>query len=336
MAATMRQEGRQGPCDLAAIHRFAFLTLPNYSMIAFANAVEACRGANYVDPGAGYRWQVVTPDGKGVRASNGLMVEPTVALEEARPFDVLFVCGGVDIRHAVSRRLGPALRRLAKRGVALGALCTGTYALAEAGVLAGYRCAIHWENIQAARAEFPNVDFVEDLFVIDRDRLTCSGGTAPLDMMLALIHARLGGDKAAELSAEFVLERIRSGAERQYEPLGARAVRGHPVLERAVRAIEDSLEAPMPVGALARRAGISIRQLERLFRRHLGTTPGGYSSTVRLERARALLRLTVTPVTEIGLACGFQSPSHFSAAYRQRFGHAPRSERLGAQGASAQ
>ena len=336
MAGTVRQGRRQNACDLAAVHRFAFLTLPNYSMIAFANAVEACRGANYVDPNAGYRWQVVTLDGKGVRASNGLAVEPTVALEEARPFDVLFVCGGVDIRHAVSRRLGPALRRLAKRGIALGALCTGTYALAEAGVLTGYRCAIHWENMLAARAVFPNVDFVEDLFAIDRDRLTCSGGTAPLDMMLALILARLGREKAAEVSAEFVLERIRSGAERQYEPLGSRAVRGHPILERAVRAIEDSLEAPMPVGMLARCAGISVRQLERLFRQHLGTTPAAYSATVRLDRARALLRLTATPVTEIGLACGFQSPSHFSAAYRQRFGHAPRNERNGAQGLSVQ
>jgi AraC family transcriptional regulator, glycine betaine-responsive activator len=331
----MRGEGQGSPFDLAAIHRFGFLTLPNYSMIAFANAVEACRGANYVDPRAGYRWQVVTLDGKPARASNGLLIEPTLALEEAGPFDVVFACGGVDIRHAMSRRLGAALRRLAKNGIALGALCTGTYALAEAGVLAGYRSVIHWENIEAARTEFPNVDFVEDLFVIDRDRLTCSGGIAPLDMMLALIYARLGAEKAAAVSAEFILERIRSGAERQYEPLGPRAVRGHPVLERAVQAIEETLEAPMKVGALARRAGISVRQLERLFRRHLGTTPGGYASTVRLERARALLRLTATPVTEVGLACGFQSPSHFSAAYRQRFGHAPRSERDGAAGLRA-
>ena len=94
-----------------------------------------------------------------------------------------------------------------------------------------------------------------------------------------------------------------------------------------MRIIEDSLEAPVPVQALARAVRVSIRQLERLFRQHLRTTPAAYSSGLRLERARALLRLTSTPVTDVGLACGFQSASYFSTAYRQRFGHAPRVER---------
>jgi AraC family transcriptional regulator, glycine betaine-responsive activator len=313
--------------DLAALHRFGFLTLPNFSMIAFTNAVEAFRCANYVDARAGYSWQVVTLDGSPARASNGLLLEPTVSLDAAGPLDVVFVCGGVDVRHAVSRRLSAALRRLARSGIALGALCTGTFALAEAGVLEGYRCAIHWENLPAIRDEFPRVGFVEDLFTIDRDRLTCTGGIAPLDMMLFLIRARLGANLASVVSAEFILERIRPGAERQYEPLRGQPAQGHPVLERAVRIIEDSLEAPVPVRAVARAARVSVRQLERLFRQYLRTTPAAYSSALRLERARALLRLTATPVTDIGLACGFQSPSYFSTAYRQRFGHAPRAER---------
>src|SRR5579875_2754967 len=192
----MGAQGRR-ELDLAGLHRFGFLTLPNFSMIAFANAVEACRMANYVDNRAGYSWQVLTLDGSPARASNGLLLEPTLALDASAPFDVVLVCGGVDIRHAVSRRLSAALRRLARRRIALGALCTGTFALAEAGLLEGYRCAIHWENLPAIRGEFPNVTFVEDLFAIDRDRLTCTGGIAPLDMMLSLIRARLGGNLAS-------------------------------------------------------------------------------------------------------------------------------------------
>jgi transcriptional regulator GlxA family with amidase domain len=241
------------------------------------------------------------------------------------------VCGGVDVRHAVSRRLSAALRRMAHRRIALGALCTGAFALAEAGLLEGYRCAIHWENLPAIRGEFPNVTFVEDLFAIDRDRLTCTGGIAPLDMMLTLIRARLGSRLAAQISAEFILERIRPGAEPQQGSLRGSGAAGHPILERAVRLIEDNIESPISVAAIARAAGISIRQLERLFVRHLGVGPASYSTAIRLERARALLRQTATPVTDIGFACGFQSASHFSTAYRQRFGHAPRAERQIAQ-----
>ena len=128
---------------------------------------------------------------------------------------MLFVCGGIDVRHATDRRLSAALRRLARSGVTLGALCTGSFALAEAGLLDGYRCAIHWENLSAIREEFAAVSFVDDLFVIDRDRITCTGGVAPLDMMLALIEARLGRDLAAKVTDQFIFERARRGTDRQ-------------------------------------------------------------------------------------------------------------------------
>src|SRR6202012_4798136 len=126
------------------LSRFGFLTLPNFSMIACSNALEACRMANYVSGETLYDWRIVTLDGTPARASNGLSLQPTVALAEAGPLDVLFVCGGVDVRHALSRALKDALRRAARQGMALGTLCTGSFILAEAGLLAGRRCAIHW------------------------------------------------------------------------------------------------------------------------------------------------------------------------------------------------
>jgi len=127
--------------------RFGFLTLANYSLIALANAMEPLRMANRVGQGRLYDWTVLTLDGRAAQASNGLAISPTEALNEGGPFDVLFVCGGVDVRDAMSPKLQSALREAARRGIALGGLCTGTYALACAGVIDGYRCAIHWENM---------------------------------------------------------------------------------------------------------------------------------------------------------------------------------------------
>jgi transcriptional regulator GlxA family with amidase domain len=312
--------------DLAGLRRFGFLTLPNYSMIACANAIEALRMANRIAGQAIYSWQVVTLDGHPAAASNGLGLHPTALLSATDPFDIVFVCGGVDVRTAVDRKLTAAMRRLAHDGIALGALCTGSFALAEAKLLHGYRCAIHWENLSAIREEFPNIDFVDDLFAIDRDRITCTGGIAPLDMMLTIIDASLGGDVAARVSAQFILERGRAAGERQRP---SRSASPHPHVEAALRLIERSVEAPLTAEAIARAVHLSGRQLERLFKQYVGMTPAAYSASIRLDRARALLRQTAMPVTDVGIACGFHSPSHFSTAYRTRFGRAPRAERSG-------
>lgn len=317
---------------LESLSRFGFLTLPSYSMIACANAIEALRMANRVSGGSVYSWQTVTLDGHPAAASNGLMLTPCAMLSAAEKFDVVFVVGGVDVRNAVDRNVAAALRRLARDGVALGALCTGAFALAEARLLHGYRCAIHWENFSAIHEEFPDIDFVEDMFCIDRDRITCTGGVAPLDLMLTVIAARLGRRVAAQVSAQFLLERSRAAEERQPKQAAFAHQAAPRRLSDAVRLIEDSIETPLSTEDVARAVKISSRQLERLFRRHLGISPAAFAAGARLDRAQALLRQTAMPVTDIGLACGFTSASHFSTAYRSRFGHAPRNERSPANG----
>ncbi len=140
----------------------------------------------------------------------------------------MLVCGGIDVRHSTDRQLKDRLRRLARRGTVLGALCTGTFALAEAGLLDGYRCAIHWENLSAIREEFAAVEFVDDLFVIDRDRVTCTGGVAPLDMMLTLIEARLGPAIARKVTDEFIVAQPRAATDRQRHVLPTRPGRRPP------------------------------------------------------------------------------------------------------------
>jgi transcriptional regulator GlxA family with amidase domain len=312
---------------LEELRRFGFLTLPSYSMIACANAIEALRMANRLVGQPAYSWQVVTLDGHPTAASNGLMLTPCVMLSAADRFDIVFVVGGIDVRNAVDRDVTAALRRLAHDGVGLGALCTGSFALAEAGLLHGHRCAIHWENLQPIREEFPNIDFVDDLYCIDRDRITCTGGIAPLDLMLSVITARFGRRVASQVAAVFLVERGRAADEHQPRQAGGATPTTPRRLAEAMRIIEDAIETPLQTGDVARLVHLSTRQLERLFRKHVGLSPSAYSSTLRLDRARALLRQTAMPVTDVGIACGFHSASHFSTAYRARFGHAPRAER---------
>ena len=312
------------PIDLAALRRFAFLTLPNYSMIACANAIEVLRMANRLGGTPIYEWQVVTPDGLPAAASNGLALHPTIPIPAMRRPDLFLACGGVDVREAVSTKVKSALRRLARDKVPLGGLCTGTFALAAAGLLHGHRCAIHWENLAAIEQEFPDVKFTDDLYTVDGDRVTCTGGVAPLSLMLAVVQGRLGAPFSDAIAAQFLVERTRAGAESQQRLAGPA---GYGKLGEAVRLMRHAIDSPPRAATVARAVGLSSRQLERLFRQHLGTTPAAYSAGLRLDRARMLLRETGMAVTAIAAACGYNTPSRLSAAYRGRFGQSPTAER---------
>jgi AraC family transcriptional regulator, glycine betaine-responsive activator len=187
---------------LPSLAHFGFLTLPGFSMIAFTSAVEVLRMANYVDRAQHYRWSILTPDGVPVRASNGITLKPACTLEQAGKPDVLIVCGGTQIRSAVDSSVRELLGDVAQQSVPLGGMCTGAYALMSVGLLDDYRCTVDWEDPSVLRKEFPRVHFADELFVIDRDRLTCVGGTAPLDLMLELVSGRLGENVALQVSLE--------------------------------------------------------------------------------------------------------------------------------------
>jgi transcriptional regulator GlxA family with amidase domain len=298
-------------------------------MIARASAVAALRMATRVTRREAYVWSLATLDGKPASASNGLQMSPTLALEQAGPADIVFVVGGVQVEKAVTPGLLAALRRLAQKRVSLGALCTGGYALAKAGLLDKYKAVIHWENMSALREEFPRVEFSEQLFAIDRDRYTCTGGVAPLDLMLHIIREQLGRDIVPLISEQFILDRIRNDQDRQHIPLQARVGLFHENLIEAAALMEANIEEPLSLDEIAALVGVSRRQIERLFKRYVGQVPTKYYLDMRLRRARELLLQTAMSIMEIAVACGFQSPPHFSKCYRNLFGHTPSAERQG-------
>jgi len=312
--------------------RIAFLLVPNFSMIAFTSAVEPLRMANQLIGNEVYQWYTLSADGAEVRCSNGLKVEADFGLTLSEKFDAVFVCGGNHIHRVIDDASINWLRSIAKKNVTLGALCTGSYMLAKADLLDGYRCTIHWENIASAREEYPHLVISPELFEMDRDRYTCAGGIAPLDMMLCEIRRKHGSQLATSISEQFMCERIRDQHDRQRVPLTQRIGTSQPKLAEAVSLMEANIEEPMTLDELSHHVGLSRRQLERLFQRYLSCVPTRYYLELRLERARQLLLQTSMPIVDIALACGFISAPHFSKCYRDTFSLPPRDERRRAAG----
>jgi len=306
---------------------FGFLLVPNYSMIAFTSAVEPLRMANRAAQKTLYSWSIYTLDGMPVKASNGLEITPDASIDKAVEMSYCFVCGGVEIADSWTRAMKFALRKIASRNITIGAVCTGSYLLAQAGLLDGYKCTIHWENIASMREEFPKAQFTDDLFQIDRDRITCAGGQSSLDMMLKIISDAHGSKLAAHISEQFMCERIRGTEDRQRIPLQLHLGANQPKLTEAVILMEANLEEPISLDELSSYVGVSRRQLERLFQKHLNCVPTRYYLNLRLNRARLLLLQTSKSIVDIALACGFISAPHFSKCYRDMFGIPPRDER---------
>ena len=219
------------------------------------------------------------------------------------------------------------LRKTARRGAVIGAVCTGAHILAEAGLLDGYRCTIHWENLPGFSEAFPEINSTGGLFEIDGDRFTSAGGTTAIDMMLTMIAGQHGPDLAASVAEAILHSPIRHHSENQRMSLPARIGARHPKLVSIIEKMEENLEDPLSPSLLAKQAGLSTRQLERLFRRYLDRSPKRYYLELRLKKARSLLLQTDLSVINVALACGFSSPSHFSKCYRAFYGRTPYRER---------
>jgi transcriptional regulator GlxA family with amidase domain len=209
----------------------------------------------------------------------------------------------------------------------MGALCTGTWVLAEAGLLDARRATIHWENQDGFAEKFPDVTLIRTVFVEDGNRLTAAGGTAAIDMVLRQIARDHGPDLANRIADQMIHTSIRSEDDHQRLSIPTRIGARHPRLAQVVARMEANIEEPVSPARLASEAGMSPRQLERLFARYLGRSPKRYYMEIRLERARNLLLQTEMSVMEIALACGFASAAHFSKCYRGTYGSTPYRQR---------
>lgn len=303
-----------------------FLLLPGFSMMGFVSAIEPLRVANRFQAGA-YRWQLLSTEGAAVSASNGMSLNVDGALCEPAQLRWLIVVAGFDPLAAYRPALGAWLRAVQRQGALLGAVDTGAFVLAEAGVAGAGPVTLHWEAQAAFAARYPKIAVSQELFETGPHCITCAGGTAAIDMMLARIAARHGHALAVQVSEQFVLGRIRSKSDHQRLEITARYRVHNPRLVQAIRLMQDHIEDPLANDDLARIVGVTRRQLERLFATHLHDTPGHFYTTLRLAHARRLLQDTDLAVTAVGVACGFASGAHFSRSYRAWFGRSPSDDR---------
>ncbi len=309
-----------------ALH-VSFLMLPEYTLSAFSNAIGILRMANRLTDRALYTWSVHSFDGQSVISSAGLELTIDGSLADATDANILMVCGGYSVKKYCNKLLTDGLRKIAKRKIPLGGIDTGTYALAVAGLLDGYRCTIHWENLSSLREEFPRLEITSSLFVIDRDRYTCSGGISSIDLMLNLIASIHGHQLVQEISEQFTCDRVRTEKDAQRAPLKYLIGASQPRLVDAVTLMESNIEEPLTLDEVADYVGISRRQLERLFNRYLHCAPSRYYLELRLSRARLLLLQTSIAVIDVAISCGFSTAPHFSKCYSDLYGKPPSAER---------
>jgi transcriptional regulator GlxA family with amidase domain len=241
----------------------------------------------------------------------------------AKPEGIVLVVSGVEPEGKASVALGDWLRGLWRRGRMVGGLCTGAYALAQAGILKGRRFTMHWDNTTAFSENFPDLEPSRQVFSIDDRVMTCAGGVAAADLMLKLISDRFGAELGQEVMNMCLLTQRRDEADSQTASLATRLGTRHDKLLQAAAYLEARIEEELDLDGCAAHLNLSRRQIERLFNRYLGLTPVRYMNDLRLARGRALLAETDMKVTDVAVACGYASTSHFSKSFRKKYGVSP-------------
>jgi AraC family carnitine catabolism transcriptional activator len=316
--------------QVAAALRTLIIVTPNFNLAATVGFLDPFRASNYLDGSILFRWEIASAAGGEVIASNGLSLR-TRALRDVRnqPQDLVIVSSSWAPETYNSAPLHGALLRWARAGATLGALDTGAFILAEAGLLKGKRATTHYEHIDSLKELNPETEVTEDLFVFDGKRITCCGGSAAIDFALHVIRS-MHGDSLANAAARYLFHQsLRPHGTSQnpssIEPLGSTAPS---VLKQAIKLMEENLEDALSIPQICKRVRLSQRQLDRLFAQFVRKSPVLYYRDIRLDRARSLVTQTDMPLSEVAVASGFSSQGHFSRAYRERFGLAPRTDRV--------
>lgn len=310
--------------------RLTLIVTPHFNLAATTGFIDPFRAANYLDGVSHFAWDIASVSGGPCLASNGITID-TVALSTLRSAarDMVLISSSWTPEQHFTPQFSSALWQWAQAGVTLGAIDTGAFLLAQAGLLKSRRATVHYEHIDAFGERFPDCTLSEDLYVFDGNRISCAGGAASMDFALQIIRMAKG-DALANAAARYLFHAVvrppgTAQNDAPLEPLGNTAPSA---VKRAIAMMEENLETPLPIHQICTRVGISHRQLNRLFATFVRKTPALYYRDIRLDRARGLVTQTELAMSEIALASGFSSQVHFSRAYRERFGLPPSADRI--------
>lgn len=306
--------------------RITFCLCPGFSLFSLAAALDVLRHANRFAAADHYQWTFLSEDDQPVKDGNGIPLSPDSDIATAGTAHLAFIVAGFDASQMEQPGLCSWLIKQARSGCILGGISNGAFLLASAGLLNQYQATTHWEDFESFCLLFPEIRARYQRYVIDRNRITCAGGSATLDLFIELARQQHGNEIALKISRQMLLQEqsvVLPGSP------GSRATgrRLSPPVQRALNLIEAGLGQSITVGELAIRIGISRRELLRLFRRELNDTPKRVLGQRRLDRARSLILNTDLPMITIAESVGFSSQSHLTSRYHAQFDITPAQQR---------
>ena len=327
---------RQAPQRLT----IGFVLAKDFTMSAFALFIDTIRlAADEGDRSGKVRcdWNVLSSGGHLIRSSTGVQVAPTARLGDPTRYCYIVVVGGL-LRdpEPLDAECVAFLKRADVARVPIVGICTGAFILARHGLMDRRRACVSWLHYQQFKDEFPNIDVRADrMFVVDRDRITCCGGSGAADVAAYIVEERLGPKIKQKALQVLQIEKARPASDPQPRtPVEINVQNAR--LKRALLLMEQNISEPLRIEELARTCNVSVRNLERIFTAELGATPADAYKRIRLDMARKLVVDTDRPLTDIALSTGFCHPSSFSHGFKKLFGISPSRARAEARPAAAE
>lgn len=302
----------------------SILVLPESSMMCVASVLEPLRAANRVSGNKLYDWQLTSLSGDPVTMTCEVPLAVDAKFNEHLRGDLLIIIGGFNqLKHAPTTELAK-IRKAASGFTSVAGVEAGSWVVARTGLLNGFQATTHWEDFEAFADQFPEIEVKRDRFVVDGKCMTCGGASPAFDMLLELIRKRNGAAIAMEVASVFIYDEAHSRFDAQPLVSLGKIAQQDVRLEQAVRLMEQTIEQPLPVAAIAKRVGVSSNTLESVFKKHVGMTPGRFYLNLRLKAANRMVQDSNLSLREIAVRSGFNSLSAFSRAYGQSFGKSAR------------
>ncbi len=305
------------------VKKIAFILVDGFSMMSLSSASEPLRAANFLSDETLYSCTFIPADGTIAKASSGFTKNGKPLFENGYDFDLVLVAAAGAPAVYQNEPLFRYLKLLASKRIPLGGISGGPVLLARAGLMDNRRFTVHWDH-RVAMAELSSEFLLErSLYVIDRDRYTCAGGIAPLDMMSAIITADHGNSLAKRVNDWFIYTNVREATDPQRTSLVDKYQIHHPAVLSAIELMQNHLSDPLSTEQLAHLSGIGERQLGRMFKKLLGKNPNAFYTQLRMEHAKVLTLQTSLPIIEIAVASGYESASYFAQKFKTHFGVTP-------------
>ena len=298
------------------------LAFPETTMILLAAVIEPLRAANRVSGSPLYRWRLLSPDGAPIETTAGIAIPAESSFRPDEGERPLFVVSSYNWQRHATARMKMALSQSARHRPLIVGVESGTWLLAGASLLDGHRVTVHWEDGEDFASRHPQIEVVKERFVIDRKRMTSGGAIPTLDLMLEIIRRRQGYSLALEVARSFIYQRDDGGRDLLPSTLSG-VGSADPRLGQAIRIMEETVEQPLSLDRLARRAKISARHLQTLFNQAFGVGPHVHYQALRLNAARRKVIETRASLADIAAATGFNSASAFARSYRTQFQESP-------------